>query len=131
MRRPHQPAGGDGERRFTFGMELIMDLGGCSPGIIRDPDALRAYTGELVSLLGMRAYGEPLLHHFGHASELTTGYTVVQLIETSSIIVHVSEGLDTVYANVFSCRAFDAERALTYSETFFRGTDTTYSVVYR
>ena len=127
MRRQHEPA--DGE--FAFGVELVMDIDGCDMKVIGDPGALRRYTVELVDRIKMRRYGEPWLHHFGHASAVTSGYTVFQAIETSSIIVHVSEGLRRVHVNVFSCRPFDPDDVMDHSEKFFGGTETTYSVLSR
>jgi S-adenosylmethionine/arginine decarboxylase-like enzyme len=127
MRRPHQSADSD----FAFGIELVMDIDDCDTEAISDPGALRRYTAELVERIKMTAYGETWLHHFGHASAVTTGYTAFQAIETSSIIVHVSEGLRRVHVNVFSCRRFDADDAMDYSERFFGSTDTTYSVLSR
>ena len=127
MRRPHQP--GDGA--FTFGMELIMDIEDCDAVLISDPEALRRYTAELVERIKMKAYGDTWLHHFGHASAVTAGYTAFQPIETSSITVHVSEGLRRVHANVFSCQRFDTKAALDYTEAFFGGTDTVFTVLSR
>ena len=54
-----------------------------------------------------------------------------QPIETSSITVHVSEGLRRVHANVFSCQRFDTKAALDYTEAFFGGTDTVFTVLSR
>lgn len=131
MRRPHKPTEGATGRPFDFGMELIMDISGCDWNVISDPAALSKFVVDLVDLLKMKRFGEPWQHHFGHATDITTGYTVFQAIETSSIVVHVSEGLHRVYCNVFSCLPFDAEEALEYSERFFAGTDAAYTVLGR
>ena len=127
MRSLHQPAEGD----FTFGLELIMDVHDCDPAVITDADALRTYMAGLVERIKMVAYGQTWLHHFGHASAVTAGFTAFQAIETSSLIVHVSEGPRRVHANVFSCRLFDCQDAMTYTEQFFGGTDTRYTILSR
>lgn len=127
MQSLHQPADGD----FLFGLELVMDIHNCDPAVISDADALRHYTAGLVERIKMKAYGEPWLHHFGHGNAITSGYTVFQAIETSSIIVHVSEAPRRVHANVFSCQHFDCQNALTYTESYFGGTDTTYTILSR
>ncbi|NMO57701.1 hypothetical protein HH310_41885 [Actinoplanes sp. TBRC 11911] len=126
-RRGHQPS--DGE--FIFGLELVMDIDGCAPDVISDPGALRRYIAGLVEHIKMKPFGETWLHHFGHASAVAAGFTAFQAIETSSIIVHVSEGLDRVHINVFSCMPFDTGLAMDYSETFFGGSDTTFSILAR
>jgi S-adenosylmethionine/arginine decarboxylase-like enzyme len=127
MRSPHRTA--DGE--LTFGMELVADIDDCDIAVITDPAALARYTAELVDRIKMTAYGKPWLQHFGHADPATSGYTVFQPIETSSIILHVSEGLRRVHINVLSCRKFDPDAVLEHGEAFFAGTDTTYSVLSR
>ena len=127
MRSLHQPAEGD----FTFGLELVMDIHNCDPATITDPDHLKRFTAGLVEQIKMVAYGETWLHHFGHASAVTAGFTAFQAIETSSIIVHVSEGPRRVHVNVFSCRLFDCQDAMDYTERFFGGTDTTYTILSR
>lgn len=130
MQLIHPPMDGT-TTEFEFGMELIIDIRGCDLEVITNSDELRRYIDDLVELLGMKKFGELWLHHFGHASSITTGYTVFQAIETSSIVVHASEGLRSVHANIFSCQKFDAGAARDYSEMFFRGVNTTYSVLPR
>ncbi|XVV10926.1 S-adenosylmethionine decarboxylase family protein [Actinoplanes sp. CA-131856] len=127
MRRQHQTTDAD----FAFGLELIMDIDGCSPDTIADAATLRRYVTELVDRIKMVAYGDTWIHHFGHATAVTSGYTAFQAIETSSIIIHVSEGLRRVHINVFSCRPFDPRDAMDYSETFFGGANTTYTILAR
>ncbi|WP_019927342.1 S-adenosylmethionine decarboxylase family protein [Nocardia sp. BMG111209] len=104
---------------MTFGMELILDLDGCDPAAIGDADTIRGYARELVELIGMKAYGEPIIEHFGHDDPVTSGYTLVQLIETSSVVGHFSEHLGRAYLNIFSCRRFDAETALRFTADWF------------
>jgi S-adenosylmethionine decarboxylase len=110
---------------MVFGAELVMDLDGCEPSTIADPNALRQYAVGVVDLVGMKRYGAPMLAHFGHADPVTSGYTLVQLIETSSLVAHFSEMLDRAHINLFSCRDFDAEQVIAFSRTFFRAERTT------
>lgn len=104
---------------MSFGMELILDLGGCAPEAISDAETIRGYARELVRLIEMNPYGEPIVEHFGHNDPATSGYTLVQLIETSSVVGHFSEQLGRAYLNIFSCRRFDAELALRFSADWF------------
>ena len=55
----------------------------------------------------MIAFGEPLIEHFG--KENKTGYTVVQLIQTSNITAHFVDESGDGYIDVFSCKPFDKE----------------------
>lgn len=105
-----------GEMRF--GMELVIDLPGCNRDIIRSATQLRRFAAKLVDRIGMEAYGEPILHHFGKAD--VQGYTLVQLIHTSSITAHFSEAHGSAHINVFSCREFDADDATEFIQAFFK-----------
>lgn len=68
----------------------------------------------------MKRYGEPLIPHFGHENPLTSGYSLVQLIETSSVTAHFSEYKKTVYLNIFSCAYFDADATTAFCKNFFK-----------
>lgn len=115
-----------------FGKELIMDLNGCN-ALISNPEALATYLREAVDLLGMTAYGPPWIHHFGHASPDTSGFTAFQPIETSSLTGHLVDSKGTAHWNLFSCQDFDDAAAVHHAEQFF-GADparTVVSVFYR
>ena len=113
-------------RPFYFGEELALNLYGCDPNVIKSDAALRTYAREAVHLLDMKAYGEPVLSHFGHDSPITSGYTLVQLIETSSITGHFSEGSWSAFINIFSCKPYDAKKAREHASEFFDAQYCTY-----
>ena len=50
---------------------------------------------------------------------MTSGYTLVQLIETSSITAHFSENTGSIYLNVFSCKEFDPDDAAMFCKKYF------------
>jgi len=60
----------------------------------------------------MVAYGEPIVEHFGHEDPETSGYTLVQLIETSNVTAHFCDNSGEIYLDIFSCRDFDTEKAI-------------------
>lgn len=70
-------------------------------------------------LLNMKKFGKTLTPYFGLNAPHTAGYSLLQFIETSSITGHFSELTNTAYLNIFSCRAFDADAAESFSQTFF------------
>lgn len=67
----------------------------------------------------MKRYGEPLIPHFGHENPITSGYSMVQLIETSSITGHFSEYKKSAYINIFSCAWYDPEKTAEFAQKFF------------
>jgi S-adenosylmethionine decarboxylase len=103
----------------VYGWELVLDLGGCDLDVITSAERLAVFATELCRLIGMRAYGPPVVERFGLASAKTAGFTLVQLIETSSIVAHFSDAWRTAYVNVFSCRPFDTEIAAGFVVGYF------------
>lgn len=108
----------------TFGMELVLNLANCDPQTIRSREQLISYARELCQIINMKPYGEPWAERFGLADPKATGYTLVQLIETSSITGHFSEEWNKAYINIFSCRAFDADKAAAFTRRFFDASST-------
>lgn len=111
-----------------WGQHLILDLGGCSPSAIADERNLRAFTTRLVDAIGMTAYGDALLVHFGEGDAIA-GYSLVQLIETSAITGHFVDSSGDAYLDIFSCKAFDESVALAVVQEYLRpGTISTTSL---
>jgi S-adenosylmethionine/arginine decarboxylase-like enzyme len=52
----------------------------------------------------MKAYGKPRIQHFGEGNK--SGYTLVQLIETSNITGHFCDESGDAYLDIFSCKHF-------------------------
>jgi S-adenosylmethionine/arginine decarboxylase-like enzyme len=103
----------------TFGMEVILDLYDCNLDTIRSKEKLQEYTRELCQVIGMTPYGAPFAERFGLNEAKTAGYSIVQLIETSSITGHFSEEWNSAYINIFSCKEFDPKQAAEFSKDFF------------
>lgn len=89
----------------AWGYHLILDASACLPARIRCPRVIRDFSHNLVKRIDMKAYGEPLVVHFGDDDK--KGYTLVQLIETSNICAHFCEESNDMYLDVFSCKSFD------------------------
>lgn len=107
-------------KRTVFGYELVMDLFGCDRRIISSKKKLQEYTNKLCKLIKMKKYGKTLLPYFGEKAEFTKGYSLVQLIETSSITGHFSEYWQTAYINIFSCKKYSQAVAKKFTKEFFK-----------
>ncbi len=103
----------------TFGWELVLDLYGCDRDIISDEKAIRNFAGKLCKVIDMKPFGEPLTPYFGENKEHTKGYSLLQFIETSSIVGHFSESTGAVYLNIFSCKEYDIETAENFAKGYF------------
>ncbi len=102
-----------------FGYELILNLEECDEEVITSRVKLKKYVDELCELIGMQKYGKILLPYFGERAEYTKGYSLVQLIETSSIIGHFSDYWKIAYINIFSCKNYDADLAKKFTKKYF------------
>lgn len=103
-----------------FGSELVMNLYDCDLDKISDGDYIKKFVVTLCDdVIHMKRYGEALIPHFGHDNPITSGYSLVQLIETSSITAHFSEHKRAVYLNVFSCKWFDPDETEKFCKEWF------------
>ena len=103
-----------------FGYELVMDLYGCDKSIISSKKKLQEYIDKLCKLIKMKKFGKTLLPYFGEKAAFTKGYSLVQLIETSSITGHFSDFWGTAYINIFSCKKYNKDIAKKFTSKFFK-----------
>ena len=102
-----------------WGQHLIVDLCGCDRTAIASESTIRAFCTDLIRRIGMRAYGEPTIAHFAKHNPKASGYTLVQLIETSSITAHFAENCGSAYVDVFSCQPFAPDDVVAVCRTYF------------
>ncbi len=103
-----------------FGQELILNLYGCNLKKISDAAEIKKFVVELCdNVIKMKRYGEPFIPHFGHDNPISSGYSLVQLIETSSVTAHFSEFKKSIYLNIFSCAWFDVDKTADFCQKFF------------
>ena len=103
-----------------WGIASSFDIYNCVPATIRDADAIKKFVIELCDLIEMKRFGETLVVHFGE-DEKVAGYSMVQLIETSLISAHFANLTNTVYLDVFSCKAYDVKAVEAFAQKFFGG----------
>ena len=84
---------------------------------VQDADNIKAFSRELVQRIDMEAFGEPICVHFG--KENKTGYTLVQLIQTSNICGHFCDDSGNAYIDIFSCKPFETEIVKNTIQEFF------------
>src|SRR5262245_33120493 len=102
-----------------WGQHLIIDVAGGKFEAIRSENVIRRFSRELIEAINMKAYREPLMAHFAHHLPKATGWTLVQLIETSSITGHFCDNTGDAYFDIFSCQEFDVQTVLDLVEGTF------------
>jgi S-adenosylmethionine/arginine decarboxylase-like enzyme len=109
------------KEKSMYGQELILNLYGCDLKKISSRKEIKRFVIELCDdVIHMKRYGKPLIPHFGHENPITSGYSLVQLIETSSVTAHFSEYKKSVYVNIFSCARFDPKATEKFCKDFFK-----------
>jgi len=103
-----------------WGYHLILDCKGCTVEKIKSAQLIEQFVKTLVKEIDMKAFGEPIIKHFGSHNPVVAGYSLMQLIETSSITGHFAEGSGDAYLDIFSCKPFDIEVARAVVKRFFQ-----------
>jgi S-adenosylmethionine decarboxylase len=113
-----------------WGKHLIIDAKHCFPDRVQDPEYIRHFTKELVRQIEMVPFGEPQVVHFADGTDLA-GWTMIQLIETSSIMGHFLDVSGDLYLDVFSCKDFEEQRVIDTLEHFFSPDEIKHKVIMR
>jgi S-adenosylmethionine/arginine decarboxylase-like enzyme len=111
----------------SWGKHLIVDAFRCIDASC--PNTIVNFTKELVQRIDMVPFGQPKLNHFGEGN--TSGYTMVQLIHTSNIILHACDHSQDIYLDVFSCKDFDEHIALGIVHKYFKPTSVKVTILDR
>ncbi len=106
------------EEDSPWGYHLVLDCKGCDIGAITSKDLLTRFVKVLVQEIDMKAYGEPILEYFAEHNPDAAGYSLLQLIETSSITGHFVTKNGDCYLDVFSCKYFDPKIAKKVVDSF-------------
>jgi len=114
---------------MDYGKEVILDMHECDPSKFTRK-SIGGYFKELCDLIDMERCelcwweeneGEPHL----------VGISAVQFIKTSNIVIHTLDILKRVYLNIFSCKNFDDNDAIQFSQSWFGGKIVNKSIIRR
>jgi len=87
--------------------------------LITSPENIKNFIVDLVETIDMVAYGEPIIEHFATHDPEKAGYSLVQLIETSSITGHFVDKTGEFYIDVFSCKPYDIQLVRNCIQEYF------------
>ena len=99
-----------------YGKHLILSAKECNYAL-RDVEVIANFLEKLVVAIDMVPYGEPFVARFGKGAE--EGISAVQLIETSAVTVHTNDLACELYLDVFSCKGYNEETAVSLVKEFF------------
>ena len=109
------------ERTELKGSHLTLDCIGCSGQILDNTNILRGFMERIVVVLGMRKLHDPVLVRCD--TELNSwdqgGISAFVMIAESHISIHTFPDAGLVTADVYSCKPFDTDLAITMFEKAF------------
>lgn len=106
------------KKDWWWGRSASIDLHGCDAKLIKEPKEIRRFVREICSLIKMKRVGATLVKRFGHGN--LREYSMMQFIETSSIIAHFDEIGKRAFIDVFSCKTFEPKKAAQFCKEFFK-----------
>ena len=79
----------------------------------------------------MKRHGDPVFWEDHSDIPHLRGVSGFQFIETSNVVCHLLPLLKAVYLNIFSCKEFNANKALDFCKKYWGATSETHTVVTR
>ena len=93
-------------------MHLVIDGYGCDPGQLADMEHVRRFLDAYPDAIGMTKISVPSVQTYRGPVPEDWGVSGFVIIAESHISVHTFPDRAYVNVDVFSCKEFDAERAL-------------------
>ena len=92
-----------------WGYQLMLDCSECDISLMSNHANVEQWIRKLVVDIDMKPIGDPRIEYTAANIPDKAGFTVVQIIVTSSIVAHFVDNLGHIYLDVFSCKTFDSE----------------------
>jgi S-adenosylmethionine decarboxylase len=117
----------------VFGYQVLLDLYDCKVGTCDDLELCYDFLDKIVDYLGMNKMAPPQVMHGDAKMYPEKGPGVsgwVPLIE-SSVVIHTLATKNFISIDVYSCKYFDAKKALDFSKKYFEPKLTQYQTAER
>lgn len=101
-----------------WGLAIGVDLERCNMEKISDAETIKQFVIGLCDYISMKRFDEPVIVRFGNDPKLA-GYSLMQLIETSSITGHFKEFDGAAFIDIFSCKKYAPRAAANFCKKFF------------
>ena len=103
-------------RRMPWGWQMLVNIDGANSNVLSEI-SIRKFNEVVCEAIGMVRHGEPSLTYFEDLDE-KNGWTLVQLITTSSLVVHFCDN-GKIFMDLFSCKPFDEQIVIDCLHKFF------------
>ena len=115
----------------SWGIHLMVNCKSCDIKRIDDKENILSFVKNLVKNIKMKAVGDPIISYAAVGDKEKEGYSVLQLIETSSITGHFVHSNGNAYIDVFSCKEYDKKQVLKEIYKYFRPKAMQLFLIYR
>ena len=102
-----------------FGPHLMLDGYGCNRKKLEDLDLIYSILDEFPSNIGMTKIMPPYVFRYTGAKIEDWGISGFVLIAESHISIHTFPCKNYLSLDIFSCKTFDAEKAVSYIKDIF------------
>lgn len=106
------------KKENPWGMSICVDLKECNLQIMKNADMIKDFVDKLVKFLDMKKFGETTVVDFGEDPRVS-GFSMMQLIETSLVSGHFANNSRAVYLDIFSCKEYPPYKAAEFCKKFF------------
>lgn len=103
---------------WWWGRSTSLDLHECNEEMLKDPKVIKRFVKELVDVIKMKRHGPTRVEQFG-AGKLK-GWSGMQFIETSSIVIHCDDKGRRAFIDIFSCKKYNPKVVANFSKKFFQ-----------
>jgi len=103
---------------MAWGILAVINLYGCDKDIIKDKVKINDFVNKLCKKINIKKFGPTIIKRFGKNS--LKGYSVMQFIEASTIIIHFDEKDNRAFIDIFSCKEFNEKKIGKFSKEFFK-----------
>jgi S-adenosylmethionine decarboxylase len=105
-----------------WGLWSGIDLHSCDPGLVRSEKKIKEFVIKLCDRINVKRFGETIVVDFGEDPRVS-GFSMVQLIETSLISGHFVNQTNNIFLDVFSCSYYDPQEIAGFAKEFFKAKD--------
>lgn len=119
-----------------YGKEIIIDMHECDSKMFTRKH-IRNYFKKICDLIDMErcklCWWDDLYtpENEKETEPHLVGTTAIQFIKTSNITIHTLDILRSVYLNIFSCKDFDEQIVMRFSEKWFEGNIVNKKIIWR
>ena len=102
-----------------WGYHLMLDCSNCKREKITDIKNIEAFITAVITAAKMKKLGTLKVEKLQSGDRNLFGYSVAQIIHTSSITCHFTDLSGDSYIDIFSCKKFDPTIISAIIQTYF------------